>query len=204
MNKNQKRFGVFEILLVVPIFFIIGYSAFYLLTSNSKTDRLQKAADEKQTALNQLTFLNGQSTSASGVVDGDSLTANPNPDISTFAQASFTTNSPLNVLESQVSINLNKSGFVREGPAETPYYNTVRDSYLGASGINFIYKNGNRAVKAIYTFDKAYGCATGYVCKHTASNNDAKNIYPVQGYGKLTVVRVQVYYAAANNYKVQL
>jgi hypothetical protein len=140
----------------------------------------------------------GQPINAKGVVDGDALTANDNPALSTFAHASLDVNKSLVSLEGEVSTNLGKSGFMRDGSPGAPYYETrVGDYSASVSGgkydtVLFRYIKDDRAIRITYKLDKAYMCPKEYVCVHTPKSKPTDSIYPMNEFGTVSVTRMNI------------
>lgn len=163
-----------------------------------KMNKLNNHAKGLEKELSSLVFVGGQSINAKGVVDGDTLTANDNPDQSTFAQGTMDVNRALASLETEVSTNLSKSGFGREGSPEEPYYATSNNGGTYDS-IIFRYIKGDKAIRVMYKFDKSYTCPKEYVCKQTPKSKATDNVYPVNGFGTFSITKMYINLSAKSS-----
>lgn len=197
-QTEHAKFKVKKILLralvfvlVVPLALIIIMIILLFSQGSIKMNKLNNHAKVLEKELDSLVFIEGQSINAKGVVDGDALTASDNPAQSTYARGSLEVNKSLAELETEVSTNLSKSGFTREGGSETPYYATSMNGGTYDS-IVFRYIRGDEAMRIMYKFDKAYTCPKDYVCKHSPKSLPNDNIYPVNGFGTLVVNKMNI------------
>lgn len=190
-NVKKAVLWILAIVLIAPVALIVITIILFFAQSSLKMNKLNNHAKGLEKELSSLVFVEGQSINAEGVVDGDALTASDNPAQSTFAQGSLEVNKSLASLENEVSSNLSKSGFTREGGNETSYYVTSTNGGTYDS-IIFRYIKGDEAIRIMYKFDKAYICPKEYVCKHTPKSKPTDNIYPVNGFGTLAVTKMNI------------
>jgi hypothetical protein len=190
-NVKKAVLWVLALVLIAPVAFVVIMVILFFAQGSLKMNKLNNHAKGLEKELSSLVFVEGQSINAKGVVDGDALTASDDPNQSTFAQGSLDVNKTLASLESEVSTNLSKSGFTREGGSETPYYATSSNGGTYDS-IIFRYIKGDEAIRVMYKFDKSYTCPKEYVCKHTPKSKPTDNIYPVNGFGTLSVTKMNI------------
>lgn len=190
-NGKKAVLWILAILLIAPVAFVLIMIMLVFAQSSLKMNNLNNHAKSLEKELSSLVFVEGQSINAKGVVDGDALTASDNPAQSTFAHGSLNVHKTLASLESEVSTNLGKSGFMREGSPEAPYYATSNNGGTYDS-IIFRYIKGEEAIRVMYKFDKSYTCPKEYVCRHTPKSEPTDNIYPVSRYGALTITKMYI------------
>lgn len=197
-NVKKTVLWIVSIVLIAPIAFVVIMILLFFAQGSLKMNKLNNHAKGLENELSSLVFVEGHSINAKGVVDGDALTASDNPDQSTFAQGSLEVNKTLASLESEVSTNLSKSGFVREGSPEAPYYATSNNGGTYDS-IIFRYIKDDEAIRVIYKFDKSYTCPKEFVCKHTPKSKPTDNIYPVNGFGTLSITKMHINLSAKSS-----
>lgn len=190
-NVKKAVLWIIGIVLITPVAFVVIIIILLFAQGSLKMNKLNNHAKGLEKELSSLVLVEGQSINAKGVVDGDALTASDDPDQSTFAQGTLDVNKTLASLEGEVSTNLSKSGFVREGSPEAPYYATSNNGGTYDS-IIFRYIKGDEAIRVLYKFDKSYTCPKEYVCKHTPRSKPTDNIYPVSRYGTLSIAKMYI------------
>lgn len=197
-NTKKVVLWTFGIVLAVPVAFVVVMVILFFVQGSLKMNKLNSHAKGLEEKLSSLVFIEGQTINAKGVVSGDALTASRDPDQSTFAQGFLDVNKTLASLESEVSTNLSKSGFMREGSPELPYYATNNNGRTYDS-IIFRYIKGDEAIRVMYKFDKLYTCPKEYVCIHTPKSQPTDNIYPVNGFGDLLTTKMHINFSAKSN-----
>lgn len=190
-NVKKTVLWILAIVLITPVAFVAIIIILLIAQSSLKMNKLNNHAKGLAKELSSLVFVEGQSINAKGFVDGDFLTANDDPTKSTFAHGSLDVNNSLASLASEVSTNLGNSGFTREGSTEAPYYATNM-SGVTYDRITFRYIKGDEAIRVIYMLDKAYTCPKVYICMHTPERKTFDNIYPVNGFDTVTVIKMKI------------
>lgn len=211
VNDDAKKLIKYILIsiIAVPVIAIVGFIIIFAVSSQVKMSKLQNAADKKLEYLEQTLAIDGQIKEARATVDGDALTANSNPDQSTFAYLSFENKSSLRAIETKLATAMAKDGFKRDGGDTDPYYKTTSPAYSGGrlDNINRIemrYSNNQDAIKITYELDKYYACPKEYECERTAKTKSSEKIYDIRSYASLPVVKVSVNYANKNYYLTQL
>lgn len=181
---------IFGIILLLPVLFITYFLLMFIIQGPVKMGILNYHAVKLQNELAGFSFINNRSTNAAGVIEGDMLTANPDPKSSVFAQATFTSiDKPLATIEGEVALNLAKSGFTREGPDNNPYYSLNQEGKY----ITFRYIKNDKAIRVMYQLDNRYSCPENYVCENTGADNPKS--YNVRGFGKIQVKSMRINYS---------
>jgi hypothetical protein len=208
VQPEPRKFNVKKIIpwvlcivLLSPIYLTIFGIIFTLIRANVSTTMRENNAKKLENELSSLVFVEGQSINAKAVLEGDWLTGNDNPALSTYAKGTLSEKDPssksvnksLAVLESKVSNNLSKSGFTLEGGSDTPYYSL--NTNFKYDSIIFKYIKGDRSVLVIYRFDKPYKCPEEYLCEYTPKSEKAVNVFPVNEFGNLNVTNMYIYYS---------
>lgn len=202
LNVKKLVLWILAFVLIAPVaYFVIMFILVFGL-SFLKMNKLNNHAKGLEKELSSMVFVEGQSINAKGVVNGDFSTAQDDPAQSTWAEGSLEVNKSLVSLDSEVSTNLSKSGFTREGDSESTYY-AIETYDKTSNSIIFRYIKGNKAIRVKYKFDKAYTCPKEYACKHTPKSKPTDNIYPaypVSGFDTLTVTKVHINLSDKSNY----
>ena len=193
-TAKKLLLGSLLFILAIPGILFMVVIVFLAVSGSVKMLKLNNHANGLKNELNSVVFIEGQSVKATAVVDGDSLTANDNPAVSTFAQGSLTVDRSLANIESEVNENLSNSGFIYDGAPKYKYYSTSHDG-RSYDSVTFRYLKGDHAIRVVYKFDKSYGCPSGYTCKHTSKTKPTDMVYPVNNLGKIRVTKLNIHLA---------
>ncbi len=182
-------------MIAIPIFFISMFIA-EIFKIGTNMDNLRKNSEVLKSELSSLVFIEGRNVNPTALVQGDALTADKDPAQSSYATGFLNTDSPYSVLEQQITTNLAKSGYVREGSVKGLYYSTGRfSSKTEYKEVVLRYVKDINAIRITYQFGGYYPCPTGFVCSYTPESKPTDNIYPESQFGNLIVKKLYINFA---------
>lgn len=186
------------LILLAPILYAASMYGVAFLQGSLKMQKLNENAQVLERELGSLTFVDGVSVPARGVVEGDTLTAQSNTAASTFAKGSLSVNRSFESIESEIEKNLATSGFKKEKAGESTAYRTSPTSPRHDS-IVLRYTKNDTAVRVVYQFTQTHSCPKNYICEHTRYIKSNKDPLPLSAFGQYEVSRFDVTYAATSN-----